>query len=316
MRPGAPSPSLLVAAGAMALGTAYAREPSPAGDGRAVELRRASGDPAAAAGARSVTLASLTLETVTTDDAQLARRLTMRGLSLDKLLDQLGPRGDADLALLQFRNGMVVPLPLDRATLDRLRPFVVVEQQLTAQPGLGPPSSLPRLSAAAGASEAPPRQFGQNRLAVRERWHPMLRPGSERQFSPWGAVDTLIGIELTTRARYVANFAVQKPTASVARGEQVFEQTCQFCHALGGVGGKLGLDFLDPEPIYSDRWMKTFRDAEEPLSGARVAKTELSSHVRFATRGGRTMPVLKHLSQSEAGDLWEWLVALAKQRGR
>lgn len=313
MRLGALPPRLLIAAGALTLGPAYAREPAPAGDGRTVELRRASGDPATP---RTVALTSLTLDTVTADDAQLGRRLTMRGLPLDKLLDQLGPRGDADLALLQFRNGMVVPLPLDRATMDRLKPFLVVEQQLTAQPGLGPPSSLPQLSSAAGASEAPPRQFGANRLAVRERWHPMLRPGSERQFSPWGAIDTLVGIELTTRTRYVANFAVSKPTASVSRGEQVFEQTCQFCHALGGIGGKLGLDFLDPEPIYSDRWRKTFRDAEEPLAGARVGKTELGSHVRFATSGGRTMPVLKHLSQSEAGDLWEWLVALAKQRGR
>jgi hypothetical protein len=71
---------------------------------------------------------------------------------------------------------------------------------------------------------------------------------------------------------------------------------------------------VEPEPIYSDAWVRQFEGEAMPLLGARNAQADFSSHVRFPGAGSaaRWMPALRHLSPTDVADVWAWLHAIAK----
>ncbi len=269
-------------------------------------------------GRKELRLDDLPLSAMSHRDAQLDQSPRVRGIGLDALLALL-PRDPAlDLILLRFANGMVVPLPAgDKAALARLDPVVVRQIEAPGQPGqLLPPGTFPALPRPPDRADVRPRAFGGNRLLVAERWHPMVPVVPGAPFSPWDAVDTLVGVDRAASAPYFAAFEVQKPTPAQRRGARLFRESCQFCHSVEGHGGRFGWDFLDPDPIYSQGWMRAFRDGQLPLNGASVGKDELSAHVRFhgGTGGARLMPVLSQLTATDVSDLWDWIEGLARER--
>lgn len=270
---------------------------------------------AASAPRKQIRLDDLPLETGMRRDVQLQKSVRARGITLTRLLAELPADKQLDLVLLHFANGMVVPLPAnDAAVLTRLDVFVA--RQTEDKGVLLAPGTFPSLPRAPDRSDVRPRAFGGNRLLVADRWHPLVPASATATFSPWEAVDTLVGIERTTAATYWAQFDAPRATPAVQRGAQHYRESCVFCHSANGVGGRFGWDFLDPDPIYSDRWMRTFRDSEMPFNGTTRPKEQLSTHVRFHAGVGqaRAMPVLSHLQNADVDDLWAWINALAAAR--
>lgn len=265
---------------------------------------------------KQIRLDDLPLETVEHRDLQLQKSVRVRGIALGRLLAALPADKQLDLVLLHFANGMVVPLPNtnDAALLTRLDAFVA--RQIEDNGVLLAPGTFPSLARAPDRSDVRPRSFGGNRLLVADRWHPLVPSSATATFSPWEAVDTLVGIERTKAATYWAQFDVPRAPPAVQRGAQRYRESCLFCHSANGVGGRFGWDFLDPDPIYSDRWMRTFRDSEMPFAGTTRPKEQLSTHVRFHAGVGqaRAMPVLSHLQKVDVDDLWAWINALAAAR--
>jgi len=253
---------------------------------------------------------SLALETQRHADAQYGGLYFYRGIPLAEVIAAGTPPATADVALLHFANGMTVPLPFrDERVMTQLDPFLAramsPRPDALLKPGVFPPLAGVPL----GSEVAVPAR---NRVVVNEPWHP---DGTERpssNFSPWAYVDTLIGIELVDGMAYDAQLEVPGPSA-VRAGGRLFHQICQFCHAARGVGGSLGWDFIEPDPIYSDAWFRHFRSIRDDESGYRDPATSIYAHARFRVPGsaGRLMPALGSLTPDDARSLWRWIRAFA-----
>jgi mono/diheme cytochrome c family protein len=134
-------------------------------------------------------------------------------------------------------------------------------------------------------------------MVVAELWHPAVSDKARGRFSPWSQVDSLVAVEFVQAAPYYRQFAVD-PTPAVSAGLTVFEGSCQFCHGARRVGAKFGWDFVEPTPLYA------YREGER----------RLYYHVHYrrldAPEVGRNMPALNFMTESDAGQLWQWLKAV------
>ena len=257
-------------------------------------------------------LDALANDTVERPDVQYDGTYWYRGVSLGALLDHYAPEQSIDLALLHFANGMVVPWPFrDAAVNARVRPFVARSMALTAEGPFVPGQFEPMAKKLEGAPDVRPIAFSGNHLVAASRFHPDVPARASASFSPWSQVDSLVGIELVVRAAYVRQLEAPG-SAEVRAGSLIFQQSCVFCHAVHGVGGGFGWDFVDPDPIYSDAWVQHFGSAPAYETGYRDPLTSLSVHVRFVVpnSAGRRMPALSHLSASEVRALYTWMRAL------
>jgi mono/diheme cytochrome c family protein len=264
--------------------------------------------PGAARGARlraeTLDIDKLPLETIEIYDAQYGRAHAYRGIYLRALLERVAPEAGIDLAILHFANGMAIPLPFrDREVMKRLDPFVA--RGLRAEPN-GPVvnGAFPRIakqqSKADGRADARPIKFAGNKMVVIERWHPTVSAKALGVFSPWVHADTLVGIELANAPAYYGQFDVAGG-AEVRKGLEQFRQNCQFCHGARGVGAKHGWDFVEPTPMYSYR------------SKARNLFFHVAYKPSDAPERGLMMPALRHMTEADAGVLWQWLKAVATE---
>lgn len=231
-------------------------------------------------------------------DVQYGAVVHVRGVPLRALLAQHPAAATATTALLRFRNGMVVPLPLrDERWQARLNPFLALAAEPAEGGGLRagafPPVSY--RGADSDYADVRPIRFAGNKLVVSDRAHPAVPERHAAQFSPWGYVDSLAGVEFVDGAAYDRQF---EPSAAAAPGAALFRESCQFCHGVRKVGARFGWDFVEPIPIY------TYRH-----SGAK-----LYYHIRYrATERGQQMPALRHIAEDEAGKLLPWLRAVATE---
>jgi mono/diheme cytochrome c family protein len=259
-----------------------------------------------------VDLDALANDTVERPDVQYDGTYWYRGVSLGALLDRYAPAQSIDLALLHFANGMVVPWPFrDAAANLRVRLFVARSMALTPEGPFVAGQFEPMAKKLEGAPDVRPIAFSGNHLVAATRFHPDVPARASGFFSPWSQVDSLVGIELVVRAAYLRQLEVPG-SAEVRAGSLIFQQSCTFCHAVHGVGGAFGWDFVDPDPIYSDAWVQHFGSAPAHETGYRDPLTSLSVHVRFVVpnSAGRRMPALSHLSASDVRALYSWLRAL------
>lgn len=228
-------------------------------------------------------------------DAQYGRALNYRGIELAKLITQAKPSAAVDLALLRFRNGMMIPVRLDAlATLD---PFVAYEFE---ESGSGEwLSEFPFVRESDDEyADARPIEFAGNKVVVVSPAHPMVAKELQESFSPWVHADSLKTIELVNSKAWYGQYAVAGG-ADVKQGLDVFRGTCQFCHGARNVGARYGWDFVDPVPIVEHR----------------PSAKRLLLHVKFraadaADRGVR-MPALAKMTEAQASLLMAWLKAIA-----
>jgi hypothetical protein len=227
-------------------------------------------------------------------DVQYGVERRYRFVSVEDILRRYAPPPEVDVAILHFANGMAVPVPF-RSTeaMRRMRPVVAraaaIDGKFTAD--------FPIISRTdTYYFDVRPLRFQGNKVVVAELWHPSLRPGTEKEFSPWRQVDTLTGIELVRDAAYLAQF---HPSEATERGAAVYGQVCRFCHGARRQGAQFGWDFVEPLPI----------------SEYRRKDVSLYYHVKYraasAVERGVLMPALPFFTETDASDLIAWLRALA-----
>lgn len=246
-------------------------------------------------GARSIDLAAAQQQQVRHADAQYEGTFNYRGVPLRALIAQYAPPAKLDLALLRFKNGMIVPLPFrDERTMGRLDPFIALAQR--GDDGKYT-SQFPPLRRHVEGEYADVKQasFVGNRLVVSDAWHPDVAPAAQGKFSPWRHVDSLAGIEFVSAQAYYRQF---DPAPETRAGFELFKQTCQFCHGARKVGASFGWDYVQPIELYTHR------------------KTEqrLYYHIRYrveSAQSGALMPALRHVSEDDAAKLWQWMKAVA-----
>jgi mono/diheme cytochrome c family protein len=243
-------------------------------------------------------------------DAQYGGTFFFRGVSIAEVIAACAPPATADVALLHFANGMAVPLAFrDERVMARLDPFVARAMSPRRDGDLRAGEFPPRAGLPVGGEVSP---TARNRLVVNEQPSPDNASSAPSRLSPWDYVDTLVGIEFVDGAAYDAQLEVSGSAAARAGG-RLFRESCQYCHAARGVGGNLGWDFIEPDPIYSDAWFRHFRSMRDDESGYRDPATSLYAHARFRVPGtaGRLMPALRSLTAADARSLWQWIRAFA-----
>jgi mono/diheme cytochrome c family protein len=228
-------------------------------------------------------------------DAQYGNTAFYRGVLLRDAIAQYAPPSGLDLLLLHFRNGMIIPLPFreDKA-MNRLEPLIAVGISVSPQ---GPFSSdFPQInSQTEGFVDVPRVVFSGNKVVVKDRWHPDLPESAQGGFSPWALADSLIGIEFAESAAYYRQFV---PTAEVRPGMELFRSSCQFCHGVRRVGASFGWDYAQPVELHSHR--------SDPA--------RLYYHIRYRVEYKATwtqMPALKHITEEQAGVIWQWLKSVS-----
>jgi len=243
-------------------------------------------------------------------DPQYGAEVWARGLPLAEVLAQIAVPSGIDLMLLRFNNGLLIPLSFrDRPTLERLRPFLA---RAVATPGPFArlvPGGIAEPRRPPTPEDLRPIHFQGNKIIVADPRHADVLPKLAAELQPWLYADSLAEIELCNRAAWERQLAIDPATEE---GQRVFLGSCRFCHAVRGVGGALGWDFVDPVPIYSDEWNRRMA-AGTPERNPTPGRTMLGIHVRYRADGGgnRTMPALRSMSAEQVKALWAFIQSAA-----
>ncbi len=228
-------------------------------------------------------------------DVQYGSSAYYRGVALSDLIQKYGPPMGADLVLLHFHNGMIVPLPFrEGRAMARLSPLIALLRKSKADAPYV--ADFPPVNKSVeGFADIRQVAFAGNKLVVGDRWHPDLKEGASANFSPWTTTGSLVGVEFVEGSAYYRQFV---PTAELRPGFAVFQQTCQFCHGVRKVGASYGWDYATPLPLHTYR--------SDP--------SKLYLHIAFRVEYKQTwqmMPALKHVTEAEAGLLWQWMRAVS-----
>jgi hypothetical protein len=245
---------------------------------------------------KKVDLDSLPQTRVERFDAQYDGTRVFTAVPLQTLIEQIKGPASADLALLHFGNGMIVPLPYrDQEVMKRLKPLVARGMQLPDK-GMTVGEFAPITGKMREYIDVPVVNFAGNKLVVAESWHPDVPARAGKDFSPWAQVDSLVGVELVNAAAYNSMFDVDQKAAP---GFTLYRQSCQFCHGVRQVGAKFGWDFVHPYPVH--KWRKPAQ--------------RLWMHIKLrrldAVERGQMMPALKYMTEADASAIWAWLQSTA-----
>jgi hypothetical protein len=260
-----------------------------------VSTRGADGAPGPAA---LLDVAALTLEVRQLADPQYdGAKRWYRGAPLQAVFSKAPAGPGADLALLRFQNGVMIPVRFQRRDeLAKLDVFVAVEFA-DAAPDKGgtftsafPPVHKPGPQA---KEDRRPLKLEGNKLVVPAGWHPMVEPKAAKTFNPWRFADSLVAIEYVRELAWYGQFDYGPDTQA---GLKLFRGRCQFCHGVRKVGANYGWDVAEPVALYKHRDAKS-----------------LALHARYregdAAEKGLMMPAFPELSTAEVGVLWKWFEA-------
>ena len=227
-----------------------------------------------------------------------AARRWYRAAPLEAVFKLAPPAPPADLALLRFQNGMLVPVRTrDAAELAKLKAWVAVatSDRDPEKGGVWTAEFPPAPRAGAEERDRNPLRFEGHKLVVESGWHPMVPAAAAKGFNPWVFADTLVGIEYVEEAAWYAQFEPADPAAKA--GAAVFRGRCQYCHGVSTVGANYGWDFIEPYPMFKHR-----------------RASSLSMHLRYreqdAPEKGLMMPAFPEISKPETEAAWKWLEAM------
>jgi mono/diheme cytochrome c family protein len=246
---------------------------------------------------RKVDLDDMALTEVERVDVQYGGPRIFSGVPLEALIDSVKAPAHADLALLHFGNGVVVPLPYrDRTAMRRLQPWVARGMHLVDK-GMTVGEFQPITNELGRYYVVPVIKFAGNKLVVAERWHPDVPARAEKDLSPWMHVDSLVAIELVNAAAYRSMLDLGPKAAT---GLTLFRQSCQFCHGIRQLGAKFGPDFVEPVPVH--KWGKP--------------AMRFYWHIKYRRQDpvmrGEMMPTLGYVTELDALAVWAWLQAAAE----
>lgn len=233
-------------------------------------------------------------------DLQYRRSLRYQLISLDRLIQMAPHHRSADVALLRFANGMIVPYQL-KTKRRKGKEQVSVAVRVWSRDDGGWSRSFPPIQRSKKAfRDVRPLRFSGNKVVLGQPWHPLgpkSLPKAARGFHPWRHVDSLVGIALTTRKVHRKPFQwALRPKEK--RGEKLFFALCQFCHGVRGAGASFGVDLVTPHPVYRYR-----------------RSMSLLWHLRYrsltAVEHGAMMPAIRGMTRRDATALWYWLRAAA-----
>jgi len=243
----------------------------------------------------SLDLSTLPQVEVTRPDIQYARDGHYRGVPLWTVIATLKEPRDADLVLLRFQNGMVIPLPRrDEKLWRELDPFIALELERDGTWSRAFPEI--RKTGAENRDVRPLIFAGKNKLVVGTLTHPDVPEAARLDgFTPFALADSLAEVELATAATYWAPFQPAGASAEVKKGFGVFKARCQFCHGVKGAGSRYG---------------------PELKAGLKDDAHALFLHVRYREREapekGLMMPFFKDVSGEDAKALFAWMKAVSK----
>lgn len=242
-----------------------------------------------------VSWASLKLEERTSHDVQLGGERSFRGVPLKTILLTAAQKSQSeDTALLHFKNGMQVPVPLAEPMLAKLDLFVA--RAIKDASGKFVERFDNVIHERSPWMEQRAITFGTNKLVAKDPFHPSLSVTTGK-FTPWAHVDTLTGIELVNGTAWERTLRVSDDPR-VLQGLGAFQQRCQYCHGVRGAGASFGWDFVKPIPVH------TWRDAESLLY-----------HVKFrkltGAEQGLMMPAQPDATIDEVRALWDWMKAVS-----
>lgn len=244
---------------------------------------------------KSIDLDTLPQQQGSRNDAQYGSTAHYCGVSLRDLIERYVPPAHTDLVLLHFQNGVIVPLPFrEPRTMSRLDPLIARGRSASA--GAPCVAEFPPITRSVeGYVDVRQVTFAGNKLVVKEPWYPELSEQALANFTPWRFAGSLSGIEFVESNAYYRQFI---PSAEVRPGFEVFRKNCQFCHGVHKVGASYGWDYATPLPLHSYR------------SNAQ----RLYMHVHYRVEYQATwqqMPALKHVTEADAGLLWQWMKAVS-----
>lgn len=229
-------------------------------------------------------------------DVQYGKSQIYKGISLKNILAHFKvwkKNSENNLALLHFKNNMIIPIDRDQLKDPNLDPFVALQFKSSKKDKkwknefheVSKPTEL--------HSDPRPITFIGNKV---------IFPGQvdKKLFSPWRHADSLMSIELVNKEAYYAQFPRPKSGPGLV-GFSVFIARCQNCHGVRKLGAQFGWDFVEPLPVYKKR---------QPDS--------LLLHVKYpyfmAVERGLMMPNQKDFTKKEASDIWEWMKYAAETR--
>jgi hypothetical protein len=229
-------------------------------------------------------------------DLQYKKTFIYKAVALSQLISQYKKLPSyVDTAILQFDNGMHIPVPLSE--FSRINAFIARKILVNGKFV----SDFPELSKQDEERRDPrPLKFVGNKLVVSKSWHPSNQLEGKDAFTPWLFTSAIVGIEFVNEQAYFNQF-LSKNSSAESVGSDIFKQRCQFCHSVIGVGARYGWDFVDPLPIYKQKTVQN-----------------LLYHVKYpkwdALQRGLMMPAQKDISENEAQKLWNWMKIMAEEK--
>jgi mono/diheme cytochrome c family protein len=222
--------------------------------------------------------------------------MIVRGVSLDTVLKGApAPQVPAleDTAILRFKNGTRVQVPLNEAS--KYDVFLVTAVRMSEQ-GEWTKELEPVPLGTAHWASARSLVFAGHRTLVGKP----DAPRGAGTFSPWGFVDSLVEVELVNAAAWRKVFAIGA-TDVEDKGLTVFENRCQACHGARGAGSRLGWDFVEPLPVTTWRTPESLYDH---VRAHKLADAEL----------GLLMPPQPDITKEEIGALHAWMKRLSEKK--
>ena len=158
-----------------------------------------------------------------------------KGLHLRDLVGAYKPLPPSiDMILLHTANGMVVPVAIQDMRKNR-ELFLALSIQVDG--GWREDFPMSRRPHPVIKDEKPIK-FSGLKIVAGSQWRT-----TDNNFTPWRHLDSLVGIEFVESGAFFAEFRLQKPFDDFD-GRSVYTTRCHFCHAVKGVGGTFGPDFL------------------------------------------------------------------------
>lgn len=236
----------------------------------------------------------LKLKELKTYDLQYGKNKAYKGIFLKDFLASYNAEASSDLALLHFKNGMMMPLKLSAVNSSQL--FIA----LKIKDGKKWKTDFPEVAKVDSVNyyrDPNPTRFAGNKLvlALSSAQQKYFNQSIEKpkKFTPLAHTDSLIGIELANEKAYYAQFGSFKKS-EIKRGFTVFKRRCQYCHGVNQVGASFGWDYVDPLKVSEKRSTRS-----------------LHLFVKYprlnATKLGVKMPNQVDVTTEETNALWKWI---------
>lgn len=235
------------------------------------------------------TLTFKKLKTLRFKDPHEEKVFSFKGFDLASALLQADKGSPVDTALLHFKNGMAIPVPLNQ-----MKPLSLV-LAVAVKRSSGWQSHFPDVTKNNPLLRDPrPLVFQGHKLLAHEK----LASGiSDSEFNPFLYADHLIGIEFVHDRAYLAQF----PAKGHSEGLFVFANRCRYCHGIRQVGADYGWDVVKPLPIYKKR------DAQSLLYHVKYEKNR-------ALEQGLMMPPQANMTMEQAKALWGFFKEAATKK--